>query len=810
MTPPFSSSRAYLIGISNYQHTPWRLQTPLRDAEAFATQLREQQGFETEVLADPTAAQMRELFARIQRDNTAENARVLIYYAGHGLQRDSANGLKGYFLPADARPGDDASMVPMEDLSDALRDLPARHLLLVLDCCFAGSFRMPVKRSVGFDSATSALKRQHYDIFCNFPSRLVLTSTSHRQKAFDRFEDGDVNSPFNRFLRQAIGGEADYTRDRLVTASELKSYLVDNVSRITQDLGNLQSVGLDSLDGDGEGEFLFFLDGFDASRLPDQAYVNPYKGLQSYNQADAALFFGRQKATQALLEKATAHSFVIVAGASGTGKSSLVKAGLLPRLTGQRIKIIRPGKNPLASLPDADTWDTLVIDQWEEVITQAVDPAEVEQFYAAIRRLLDGGKRIIGTVRSDFEAQTRHDNLEKYWNPGRFVVPPFTSEEYHDVIVQPAKRVACLFENRELVQDIEDEVAQQPGPLPLLSFMLSELFERAKSEPGKYREIKRIHYDAVGGVSGALRNKAEEVYAGLTNAQHRDTMRRLMLRMVALSAGEMAGRRVFLRELDYHDNAEDQRIKDVIQGLDDAKLIRRDVLPKPAGTDENTRTEADEESRRFIEPAHDALVRAWKRLWDWVRELGEENLLLHTKLAGDVGEYRAKQSGKKFLWHENPRLDQVVALMKTEPLMLNEAERSFAEASVAEKERQRRRFIIGGTIIAVVIVTAAVIAFIQWGIAKEKQKEVVKQLRAYEVADSTRKEEAKKKEKLNFENYLAEGKQFMTSFDYDLALRKFHNADSLLTWYLKGDPNEANWRDSLQRQIKICSSAYKK
>lgn len=789
MPPPFSSSRAYLIGISNYQYTPWQLDTPVRDAESMAVLLREQHGFDTKLLVDATSGQFKTLLEQIKEENTIEDARVLVYFAGHGVQRDSAHGLKGYFAPADAQPGVEASMVAMELLSEALRDLKARHLLVVLDCCFAGAFRMPEKRTASFEDLTNPIWRQHYDIFCNFPSRLVLTSTSHRQKAYDRLEDGDANSPFNRFLRRAISGAADYTGDRLVTASELKTYLSDSVSKITEYAGNLQSVGLDALEGDGEGEFLFFLDNFNAAQLPEQAYVNPYKGLQSYEPGDVALFFGRHRASQALLEKVRANPFVIVAGASGTGKSSLVKAGLLPRLTDQRTILVRPGKNPLAVLPLESQWDLLVVDQWEELITQATDAKEVERFYTEIRRLVDDGKRIVGTVRSDFEAQSRHDVLEPYWTQGRFVVPPFTSDEYHDVIVQPAKRVACLFEDRDLVQQIEQEVAQQPGPMPLLSFMLSELFERAKSEPARYREIKRRHYEAVGGVSGALRNKAEEVFAILPNEAHRDTMRRVILRMVALSAGEMAGRRVFLSELNYPDNTEEHRIAALIQHLDNAKLIRHDI---------------DETGRRFIEPAHDALVRAWKRLWGWVRDIGEENLLLHIKLASDVGEHLAQQSKKKFLWHENPRLDQVVALMKAEPLIFNQAERAFVEASVAEKKRLRRLFIIGGMLIAAVIVTAAVIAWVQRGHAQESQKTAEKRLRDFEVADSIRIEEARNKEKLNFDKYVLDGDVFLKSEDYDLALWKYGNADSLYQKYLSKAVNVLALADSLRRKIDAC------
>lgn len=807
-TIPFSISRAYLISVAKYQYSSWQLKTPHQDTHALQTILQDQ-GFEVTRLMDPTAAQLSALFSQIQQENTEKSGRLLIYYAGHGLQRDSAYGLKGYFVPADAHPGDEHSMIPMELLSETLRQVSSRHILLILDCCFAGTFRMQDnRRSIGFRAHDQPLFRQHYEMFTRFPSKLLLTSTSYRQKAFDRIEDGEANSPFNRYLCKAIEGAADYTLDRLVTAGELKTYLSDSVSKITEYAGNLQSVGLDALDGDGEGEFLFFLDSFNASHLQEQAYVNPYKGLQSYNVDDAGLFFGRNKAIQALLSKANDHHFVMVTGASGTGKSSLVKAGLLPALQRkglqpERIAIVRPGKNPLSVLPSEQKWDLLIVDQWEEVITQAQDPQEVEAFYEAICELLENGKRIIGTVRADFEAQVRQEKLESYWNTGRFLVPPFTPEEYRDVIVQPAKRVACLFEDRELVQQIEQEVAHQPGPLPLLSFMLSELFERAKGDSLHYREIKRKHYNHVGGVSGALRNKAEEVFAALPDEGHQDTMRHIMLRMVALSAGEMAGRRVFLEDLDF---GIDQKplVKHVVEVLTNARLIRN-TTPRTEQDKRGESRDVDaagrEDQRPYIEPAHDALVRAWKRLWEWVRDLSEENLLLHSKLGGDVNEYKAKQSGKKFLWHENPRLDQAVALIKTDPLLLNQAEREFVEASVVEKRRLRRLFVSAGVFIVVIIFTTAVIAWVQRGYAQESQKEAEKRLRDFEVADSIRLVEARGKEKLNFDKYILDGDQFSKSGDHDLALRKYQNADSLLRLYLGKSPDAATLGDSLRKKI---------
>lgn len=350
----FAQSRAYLIGVADYAHAP-SLQTSVQDARALESLLREQHGFRTTLLTDPTKAEIEALFGQIRRENTAEDGRVLLYYAGHGVQQDSAYGLKGYFLPADAQPGNDDSKVPMAQCAGTTCCATCRPATCC-SCSIAaspGPFAWPTAAPVSISAAAFFASTTRFQ---RFSSKIVLTSTSHRQKAFDRIEDNEENSPFNRFLRQALEGAADYTGDRLVTASELKTFLADSVSKITEYAGNLQSVGLDALDGDGEGEFLFFLDGFNATQLPKQAYVNPYKGLQSYEPGDTALFFGRHSLRRRCWQKPKPnHPLVVATGASGTGKSSLVKAGLLRRLAEKRIQIIRPGKNPLAALATART-----------------------------------------------------------------------------------------------------------------------------------------------------------------------------------------------------------------------------------------------------------------------------------------------------------------------------------------------------------------------------------------------------------------------------------------------------------------------
>lgn len=667
----FNKNIAYIIGIAQYQDPQLMLKTPVQDAQGIGQVLAQVHGFEVKYFLNATLAELRACFHELQEEGKAEDARLLVYFAGHGLNQYVSDGQKGFLIPADAVRGDTTSYLAMQELMEVLESIKSRHLLLVLDCCFAGSIKWSgtYQRDIGFENVQKIF-RQYFDIYTRYKARQVLTSASHRQKALDRYEDDDQHSPFAQCLINALQGAADISKDGIISMHEIQTYLREHLL-LPPESAHIQTSELFSFHGHQEGEFVFFLDGFNPELLTELYFYNPYKGLDAFEKEDNIVFFGRKKAISSLLSHVQQHPLTVVVGPSGAGKSSLVKAGLIPLLesqyTSKTVPVIRPGKMPLEQLASylAGDFEYIVIDQWEELITQTEHPEDIEKFNAILADWLQNGKKIIGTVRSDFEPQLRSRLLERYWKNGRFLVPAFTADDYRQIIYAPARRVGCLFEPPELVDKIIEEVHQQPGALPLLSFLLQQLFEEAKKETGQFHIIKEAHYDTTGGVSGALQAKADAAYLTLPSALHQSVMKQLMLRMIALSAGEMAGKRVMRSELIFTTAEENEAVSLVINNLVEARLL----------------VSAD----AYIEPAHDALVRAWGLLWSWVKEMGTEALFLLNKLSQDVTDYLRKpqEDQDAFLWHNNPRLEQVLQLTPGQKAFLNREELAFIEKSAA-------------------------------------------------------------------------------------------------------------------------------
>lgn len=719
----FAHSIALIIGIDAYSNGIRPLTTAVNDATRLADLLRTAHGYETILLTEeaggqPVTQQQLRLILEELESRLGEDDRLLFYFAGHGVALDGDDGPRGYLVPQDANPQDPASLLAMTDLHGWLTALPCRHMLAILDCCFAGAFRWSATRNIG--ALPDVIYRERYDRYLVSPAWQVLTSAAYDQKALDVLNGNTIgvresngrpqsHSPFALALFDALEkGDADLIPknggDGVITATELYLYLREQVEvQADTQANHEQTPGLWPLNRHRKGEFIFLVPGHDLNLPPAPdltAEANPYRGLKSYDQKHTKLFFGRDAEIQELADRVDQQPFVAVLGASGTGKSSLVKAGVLPRLLAAEDKALaadpvfkvltpfRPTDHPIQALAVllraelgeslsgiaddnalsriVDRWSeshpgqrlVLTIDQFEELVTLCQDH-ERKRFLgllaAAVQEQPDAFRLII-TLRTDFEPQfTRKEETEQgaladLWPAARYVVPPMDIEDLRQVIEGPASVQVLYFDPPELVDDLIKEVIQTPGALPLLSFTLSELYVKYVHSGRDDRVLSGVDYKALGGVVGSLRNRATEEHDRLPDDAHRLTMQRVMLRMVAVEGSELARRRVALNELDYPTQEENDRVQTVLDRLVEARLLVRGTADHSDGT----------QGEAYVEPAHDALVLAWDMLLRWKKE-ADEYLPLQRRLTLAATEWDKAESEQKsgLLWDDDPRLPQV-------------------------------------------------------------------------------------------------------------------------------------------------------
>ena len=391
----FQRNFAIIIGINKYNNLQRPLETAVSDAEELARILKhhheqleekyqEQNKYEVRLLTDENATlekldQLLENFQKgqIPLDNETvqvdNNDRVIFYFAGHGKATETENGLTGYLLPQDAA-NDKSTWLPMRKLHDALLKLDCRHMLLILDCCFAGAFRWGTcQRDV---ELAVPVYQETYDRFIRDPAWQVITSAGYNQKALDSLGDrgrvsGTNHSPFAQALFDALQGKtdprsqrtADTDNDHILIANELEIYLANNVYTVADKHSHEQTPSLFPLDKHGNGRFFFLLKDFNRDKLKEAPKItpenNPYRGLESYEEKDSKLFHGREKLIQELKGHVIDENkaLTVILGVSGSGKSSLMKAGLLPCLRNDHqftiLGPMRVGDSPLTALAQA-------------------------------------------------------------------------------------------------------------------------------------------------------------------------------------------------------------------------------------------------------------------------------------------------------------------------------------------------------------------------------------------------------------------------------------------------------------------------
>ncbi len=444
---------------------------------------------------------------------------------------------------------------------------------------------------------------------------------------------------------------------------------------------------------------------------------SPYLGLSSFQPEDADRFFGRTQLVDDLLARLRVKRMLVVGGPSGSGKSSLVRAGLIPAaaagaLGGSErwpIGLMTPGADPVGELayqlsklvnvatqqsaqhlsgPElaaeanrgrllAETITSrssgaiLVIDQFEELFTQGPDRAGQQAFVEALAALVDpvdSKMRIVLAVRADFYgACASFPWLADKITENQVLVGPMTRAELREAVEEPARRASLVIE-AGVVDAVLEEGGAEPGTLPLVSHALAETWRRRSGSM-----MTLDGYRQAGGVSGAIAQTANALFDDRFDSAQRTAVRRLMLRLVNPGEGTADTKRA-LRTADL--DPSDEIMNGVVELMTEARLLTV--------------------SQDTVEIAHEALIRTWPRLRQWIDE-SRDDLRMRQHIARAAVEWIEQDHDEDLLYRGTP-LASALEWAETKPDVLEPSDQVFLDASreardkaLAEQDRAAAR-----------------------------------------------------------------------------------------------------------------------
>ena len=318
----------------------------------------------------------------------------------------------------------------------------------------------------------------------------------------------------------------------------------------------------------------------------------PTAGLLSYDVTDSELFFGRASDVTDCLQRLETAGVLAVVGPSGSGKSSLLRAGVTAALvrTGRRPVVVTPGSRPTTLLADAPApCSVLVVDQLEEVFTLCTVPAERSSFLTGLVAEAADSPVILSLSADRLGAVAGYPDLARLAERGLYLLGPMYREDLRTAITGPAAAAGLLLEPG-LVDLLIRDVEGQPGALPLLSHALRRTWERREG-----RTLTVAGYQATGGIEGCVAQSAEQLYTSL-EPQQRPMLRQVLLRLVSTDDdGEPVRNRVPCRVL-----LGDPVRESIVEALVAARLVSSD--------------------RATVQIAHECLTSAWPRLMAWLDE----------------------------------------------------------------------------------------------------------------------------------------------------------------------------------------------
>ncbi|MBN3963316.1 pentapeptide repeat-containing protein [Nostoc sp. NMS8] len=705
------SRDALVVGINTYDRLK-SLNAPAADGEAIAQILQQYGEFRVTRLpavkdkenqtirigkqTKVSLTQLERAIVQLFKPDGKPPDTALLYFSGHGLRKNLGI-QEGFLATSEVNPDAGNWGLSLQWLRRLLQESEVRQQIVILDCCYSGEV-------LNFAEADPGDRGKGRD-------RCFIAASRDFEVAFE-----EINSQHSVLTAALLKG-LEPKQNRWVSNYTLVDLLNQEHHPFPQ-----RPIFANS------GEAINLTRKWNSSVVNSTVQISaicPYKGLSYFDctEADAKLFYGRTALTDELLEKVRSGNFLAVLGASGSGKSSVVRAGLLyqlklgRRLSGSdtwQLKIFRPGINPLQNLAlafvESELSDierasqlakaeelivrgavglgqlitaaktqrvVLVIDQFEETFTQCQDITKRQQFFECVLGALqrdDNKLCLIITMRADFFGkclEQEYGGLAKKIQEHLVTVTPMNREELETAIIKPAQQVNLAVEP-ELVSEMIADVENSPGSLPLLQYTLTELWQQRTEE-----RLTLTTYSKLGGVRGTLQTRATQVYESLSLEEQQAT-KRIFLELTQLGEGtEDTRRQVLQRDLVTSQHPE-VVIHRIIQRLADEKLVVTSTLSNQIAV---------------VDVAHEALIRHWLLLRKWIEE-SRDILRQKRKIEAAAIEWRDREKAKDYLL-QRKRLREVEDFQKqqTENLRLADLAIEFIQASVRQRRNNRFRSI---------------------------------------------------------------------------------------------------------------------
>jgi len=718
------SRDALVVGVSTYTHLP-PLSKPAADAEALAQRLEQDGDFhkiqrlpeaidknsqeKKAVVAKKLPVSQLQLEQALEKlflpDSPQAPETALFYFSGHGIP-DSKGFDKGYLATSDTDPRNPRSGISLRWLQWLLSESPVKQQIIWLDCCHSGSLLVNV-------AAANPGHGESRD-------RCFVASSRDFESSWE-----DLNSPYSVLTKALLEG-LDPTR---LPGRWIDTFaLVDYINQALK--GELQTPVCTNF---GEAINLTRTWQVLAQSIDNNqtdSGICPYKGLEFFdcNDEDPKYFFGRDRLIGQLLDHVRTNNFLALVGASGNGKSSVLRAGLLHQLQlGRRIagsdrwrfRITRPDRQPMQNLAlafvdeglsDLDRAEALgratgllsegasglqrlvqastaprvilVIDQFEEVFTRCNSLEEREQFFACLMGALsntDDKLCLIIAMRADFIGkclEQPYSGLAQQIQQHLISVLPMEPEELKAAICKPAEQVGLNIEPA-LVTEILDDIAGAPGSLPLLQYTLKELWQQRQGN-----QLALSAYQALGGINGTLDHRATEIYNSFATAEQK-TVQHIFQQLTQLGEGtEDTRRRVFQADLvaePQHPTEQVQTVVERLSNADNRLLVTSEVVSK-----------GDQSSRMaIVDVTHEALIRHWRLLRQWI-EQNRDLLRQQRKIEASAVAWRDQGQKRGYLLDGLPLTEAIhFEKQQRENFPLSDSARGFIQQSIKQRHWNR-------------------------------------------------------------------------------------------------------------------------